>query len=75
MASLEPTDLRSMMELFQEQDQHDDEGQDAATKGGPVSNFLAKSDRLAPGDSVSLRVQRASKMDPLFAADAPLPFE
>jgi hypothetical protein len=64
-----------MMELFQEQDQHDDEGQDAATKGGPVSNFLAKSDRLAPGDSVSLRVQRANKMDPLFAADAPLPFE
>jgi len=75
MASLEPADLRSMLDLFQEQDQHDDEGQDVATKGGPVSNFLAKSDRLAPGDSISLRVQRASKMDPLFAADAPLPFD
>jgi uncharacterized protein YcbK (DUF882 family) len=75
MASLEPSDMRDMLELFQEQDQHDDEGQDAATKGGPISNFLAKSDRLSPGDSISLRVQRASKMDPLFAADQPLPFD
>jgi uncharacterized protein YcbK (DUF882 family) len=75
MASLEPADLRSMFELFQEQDQHDDEGQDPATKGGPISNFLAKSDRLAPGDSISLRVQRATKMDSLSAADQPLSFD
>lgn len=74
-ASLDTADLGAMLEIFQEQDERDDEGQDAATKGGPVTNFLAKSDRLAPGDGVSLRVQRAAKRDPLYAADAPLPFD
>lgn len=70
----EAMELRGMLEQLQDQDERDDELQQASTKGGPVSNVMAKSDRLVPGDGDSLRVHRAAMSDPLFDAAKPLPF-
>ncbi len=75
-ASLDTTteELRVMLEKLQEQDERDDELQQASTKGGPVSNVMAKADRLTVGDAPSLRVQKLGLADPLFDPAQPLPF-
>lgn len=76
-ASLSQEELTVIFERLQDQDARDDELQDVATKGGPVSNVMAKSDRLPPGDMTGLATQHvhsSAMSDPLFAADKPLPF-
>lgn len=76
-ANLSQDELTAIFERLQDQDERDDELQDVATKGGPVSNVMAKSDRLPPGDMTSLTTQTvhsSAMSDPLFDADKPLPF-